>query len=511
MEARKMKHSRTRRHTALVRTGVISLIALPCLSCLFHTSAAMLVLAGACLLSVVPAEAAEGWRMGEPIVTYWAGPMPMTDAVAKQMADGGWNLVWVTKRGAAKGVDVVDHFRSQLDVLQRHGLRGVLSLGYVPRDPEKFTALDDPETKAELDAIVEAVRKHPALYAYSLKDEPGTSLFPVLARMKEYLREKDPARLVYVNLFPIAAKNRQLGTEGDRRTAYREHLRQYIEIVKPQLLSYDHYTFADSGDGDAYFLNLVEVRRAALAADIPFMVILQACSWRQGRRIPTGEQLRWQAYTTLAYGAQGISWYVYGYPGHDGGMIYPAGTYREAHIARTMGRAVLGGPPTPLYYYARELHKEFVAIAAELQPLKSVGVYHVGMLSEGTLPLPEATAFRLDPAVPRKDYPSLQPCPQGWPASYSAKPVEGFIIGCFGEGTSPTHALIVNLDYRTYSGRGHERREEFLKPVRRAIVGPGRLEVFDVATSEWSVTDADRVELRLPPGGGTLVRVRRQE
>ena len=470
------------------------------LSFMFCASVVIAMAVSLCLTSAVHAEApadatARRWQMGKPIVTYWAGPMPMTDAVAKQMAEGGWNLVWVTRRGAAKGVDAIDHFRSQLDVLQRHGLRGLLSLGYVPRDPEKFKALDDPETKAELDAIVEAVREHPALYAYSLKDEPNTAIFANLARMKDYLAEKDPSRLAYVNLYPIYASTKQLGTTGEPVPAYREHLRQFVETFRPQLLSYDHYHFAVKGDGDKYFLNLAEIRRAALDAGIPFMAILQACSWTVNMRIPTGEELRWLAYTALAYGAQGISWYVYGYPGHDGCMINPAGTYREPHIARAMGRAVLAGSPTSLYYYARELHKEFVAIATELQPLRSLAVYHVGMLPEGAAPLPDGATFRLDPPVPPKDY---------------ATPVEGFAIGYFGRERQPTHALVVNLDYRTYSGRGQPRREEFLKPIRRAIVGPGRLDIFDAAAQKWSGADSDRVELRLPPGGGILVRLARQ-
>ena len=111
-----------------------------------------------------------------------------------------------------------------------------------------------------------------------------------------------------------------------------------------------------------------------------------------------------------------------------------------------------------------------------------------------TVPLPEDAAFRLDPPAPPRD---------------CATPVQGFAIGYFGKERRPTHALVVNLDYRTYSGRGQPRREEFLKPVRRAIVGPGSLEVFDAATLTWSAADSDRVELRLPPGGGVLVRAGR--
>ena len=132
-----------------------------------------------------------------------------------------------------------------------------------------------------------------------------------------------------------------------------------------------------------------------------------------------------------------------------------------------------------------------MAIATELQPLQSLGVYHAGMLPEGAAPLPDDASFHLDPPMPHKDY---------------ATPMEGFLIGYFGRGRSPTHALVVNLDYRTYAGRGQTRQEEFLKPVRRAIVGPDRLEAFNVATSKWSAAASNRVELRLSSGGGMLVR-----
>ena len=77
-------------------------------------------------------------------------------------------------------------------------------------------------------------------------------------------------RLAYINLFPTYANNRQLGTSGDPVTAYREHLRQYVEIVRPGLVSYDHYQFATGGDLDGYFLNLAMIRQAAREAAARF-------------------------------------------------------------------------------------------------------------------------------------------------------------------------------------------------------------------------------------------------
>jgi hypothetical protein len=150
------------------------------------------------------------------------------------------------------------------------------------------------------------------------------------------------------------------------------------------------------------------------------------------------------------------------------------------------------GSPTLLYYAAREINREFVALATELQSLRSLAVYHAGTQPEGATALPAEAAFRLDPP--------LEPLePEG--------PARGYVVGCFGTDETPTHALVVNLDYSTYSGIAQPRQEEFRQPTARALVGPGPLEVFDPDTGQWTAVGVDRVSLRLPPAGGLLVRV----
>ncbi|MBM4084896.1 MAG: hypothetical protein FJ272_08920 [Planctomycetes bacterium] len=385
------------------------------------------------------------WHIGKPIVTYWAGP-PMTDATAQQMADGGWNLVWCKE--------------SELDVAHRHGLRAYLS------DPlfsgaGALATLDDPVKTERLEALIQRVKNHPALYAYHLKDEPSATTFPGWARLADFIRQRDPAHLAYVNLYPTYANNKQLGTEGDTVAAYKEHLRLFVETVKPDLISYDHYHFGVKGDNSQYFLNLAMIRQAALDAGVPFLNIVQACSWTPSMRIPNGDELRWLVYTSLAYGAQGISYYVYCHPKHEGAMANADGT------------------PTVLYHAARVLNREFVAIASELQPLRSLGAYHVGMTPPGATPLPENAEFRLDPPLPTAEYKPLLP-------------VQGFALGYFGQPDKPTHVVVVNLDYK--------------QTVATTLVGPRPLQVFDAATGKWSVVGSARAELLLPPGGGKLVR-----
>jgi hypothetical protein len=291
-----------------------------------------------------------------------------------------------------------------------------------------------------------------------------------LGRLVAHLRQLDPAHLAYINLFPTYANNDQLGTRGDEETAYREHLRQFIDVVKPGLISYDHYQFMTNGDTSGYFLNLGLIRRAAQDAGLPFLNIVQAASWTPSVRVPNGEEMRYLVYTTLAYGAQGISYYVYCCPGHTGGI------------------ANADGSPTPLYGALKTLNREFAAIAQELQPLRSLVVYQAGMLPKGAVALPKDAAFVLDPPVPPMDYKPRER-------------VKGVLLGYFGrerhsaKPSKPTHVLVVNLDYGAETVVG--------------LTGPGKLEEFDAATGQWAADGGRHVELRLPPGGGRLLRVRR--
>jgi hypothetical protein len=71
--------------------------------------------------------------------------------------------------------------------------------------------------------------------------------------------------------------------------------------------------------------------------------------------------------------------------------------------------------------------------------------------------------------------------------------VRGLVLGYFGEPNKPTHVVVVNLDYKA--------------EAVHTLVGPAKLEVFDATTGAWSPAGDSRVELRLPPGGGKLVRL----
>jgi hypothetical protein len=176
---------------------------------------------------------------------------------------------------------------------------------------------------------------------------------------------------------------------------------------------------------------------------------------------PERGRLRYLVFTTLAYGAQAISYYVYAHPGHEGSI------------------ASLDGTPGPLYHALKTYNREFVAIAKELQPLRSLAMQHTAMRETGCEPLPADAAFRLEET------------------KSSAHP-RGFLLGSFGMTNKASHVVVVNLDYT--------------KPAKATLTGPGSLETFDPLTSQWKPLNKSDEQLNFPPGGGRLVRaVRRSD
>ena len=406
------------------------------------------------VLSLGRAEAQTTWSIGDPVVTYWAGPGydektgPLTDEAAKQMVDLGMNLVWA---GSAK----------ELDVAKRHGLRAL----YVDRSLLDPAVLDNPALRPKLDALVDGIRNNSALYGYHLIDEPSAALFGGLARLVAYLLERDPAHLAYIDLFPnYASPTVHLAT-----SSHDEYLTRFMSTVKPSLLSYDHYQFMETCDTGKYLENLEAVGQKAKAAGIPFMNIVQAASWDGGGvRIPTADQERFLAYTTLAYGAQGISYYVWCYPGHQGGIVREDGT------------------PTAIYDVLKATNREFVNVAKQYQSLKWIGAYlkgyRPGALPLGTTLLPNNSTFDI------RDVPNTETYNEG-------DKLKGVLFGLFGaKDTSPADAtlvLVTNLDYavgKTYT-----------------VTCPGDLSVFDAVTGKWASTGRKDATLKLPPGGGVLM------
>jgi hypothetical protein len=406
-------------------------------------------------LTLAPRTVVAEWPIGDPIVTYWAGPgydgmVPFTDTVARQMVELGINVVW-----AATAAEV--------DLAGRHGLRAL----YQNRTILLPKNLDDPAMRLQIDATVKELRNKPGFYGYHIIDEPPATRFKGLGRLVDYLRQRDPDHLLRINLFPSNAEPAAIGAPD-----YSTYLNDFCRIVRPSLLSYDFYQLHTTYDYPTYLENLAIVANKAQAIGVPFMTFVQASKWAQDIRVPNSNEMRYLVYTTLAHGAQGIGYYVWWWPKHEGGIVDS------------------NGNPTAIHDTLKVLNREFVAIAKQYRKWKLVGVclkgYRPDKVPPGTTALPGHSLF------------DIQSIPNDQTFHYGVnygQPLRGVLFGCFGkDGSRPkdvTAAMVVNLDYsvdKTYT-----------------INGPGKLSVFNATTGRWKAAGQDSVTVDLPPGGGVLV------
>ncbi len=418
------------------------------------------------------------WGLGEPIVSYWAGPTRLTENDVSQMKNGGFNLIWISRKGKKSNETLGEYYSHQLDLVKKYDLRAIVSLGrLVSRKKDASIVLDNKVKRDELTNIIRTIRNHKSLYAYHLIDEPNAHIFTNLKLVKDFILNIDPSHLIYVNLYPNYAKSKQLGVVGNTaEERYNNYSSQFVRVFNPQLLSFDYYAFGMKRKKNTYFKNLSAMRELAKQNKIPFMVILQASSWTVNKHIPTGEELSWQMFTSLAYGAQGISWYVYGYAGHDGGMVYP----RVVMPKRGGARQVLGGKPTSLYYYAREVNVKFKLLASELSKFESMGVY----FSE---------------KIPTKNF--------KFKHISSSLNNNKYLIGLFGNGIEVSHALVVNLNTRTYYGRGFQAEVRSNYTDGLNVMSKNCLATYSVEDKKWIDANKSELFLQVNPSDGVLIRL----
>lgn len=229
---------------------------------------------------------------------------------------------------------------------------------------------DPPRIRRHVEALVARVGTHKAVYGYFVNDEPAARFHNELQAWVDAYRLLAPQAVAYVNLFASNATPRQLGVTG-----YTEYLESYLQTVQPTVLSYDHYALmADGTLREGYFYNLEVIREAAQRYDIPFWnTVLSNAHY--GFAEPTDAGLRFQLYTSLAYGARGISYFTYFTPN--------IGNYRLGPIDQF-------GRKTPTWDMLRNVNMQMHRIGGTYAGLRSVGVFHHPEVPAGSVGIEQA-------------------------------------------------------------------------------------------------------------------------
>ena len=331
---------------------------------------------------------------------------------------------------------------------------------------------NDPKAKPAIDAIIKDYSSSPALCGYFITDEPGAGQFIGLGQVVAYLKEKDPSHIGFINLLPTYAR-----AFNAISTTYEEHVKSFVQTVKPFAISYDHYHFKARGDRDEFFENLFTVRNIAQQFDIPFWNIVLNVQHFDYRHL-TEPELRFEAMQTLAFGAHGLLWFTYWSPADPNDKTPVA--QRKVNWEHAMINPE--GSKDPHYDMIKAINADVLAIGNELLPCKSPEVYLQGK------------SVTTRPSIAEKSPPTK-------PSDHS--PIKmlsetDLTVGVFLAPDGKHLALIANRDYKNES-------------AARATISPvnAPVEMFDSSTKAWSpapIHERGVIEVILPPGGAALIR-----
>jgi len=385
----------------------------------------------------------------------WVAPPPefINETTYKDIADSGINLIY----GLYEDAD--QNALKALQMAEQNGIQYLVRSRGASVIPEDETDL--------LDGMFDEFKDSPAFGGVLVSDEPGASKFKQLGALHEKFKQLLPGKHFYVNLFPTYSS---LDQRSGR--TYKEYIDEYIQTVKPEFVSFDHYPLMQSVDGtytkEDHLLNLDIVSSASKRAGLPFWAFIQSIGFSTAgtqNRDPDEKDIRWQVYNALAFGAQGIQYFTYWTPTNDG-----AATFSKAMVD-------VDGTKTPLYESVKNVNKEIQGFDRIYMNYDNVGVM--------TLPAENApanlyTENRLAQFKPIKDIVSEQP----------------IVVGCFQDKSGNQALVLVN-----YTDPASNQNNK----VNIKLDGIRGVSQYDKNGNTISKTGGGNYEVTLEPGEGKFI------
>ena len=163
------------------------------------------------------------------------------------------------------------------------------------------------------DRIAAKYNDHPAVWGISIGDEPSALDIPHYGKVLDRVNTLFTKAFPYLNLYPnyaTVAENTadetvsQLGTK-----TYSDYIDVYCKYVPADYISYDYYVYATKNLGGC-LENFRIVSEAARKYGKRFMYIPQVNSQNLAE-IVTVNQMRFQAFSAMSFGAEDITWGCY--------------------------------------------------------------------------------------------------------------------------------------------------------------------------------------------------------
>jgi hypothetical protein len=263
--------------------------------------------------------------------------------------------------------------KADVPACEKLGLRAIVYPEKVPHGKD-WAHMTAEQAERWAAGLIEGTQTSKAVFGYYLVDEPGTSAFANLGRAVAYIKKHAPGKLAYINLFPGYATIGAPDMSQLEAGSFTEYLERYVREVRPQFISYDNYMVEMSMDmkeaprAAKYWSDLLEVRRMALEHDLPFWNIVTCNQIRPHTTVPSPANLLMQAWTTLAAGGKGVSWFYYFTRGYAFAPISP-----DNHRSAT-------------WQYLQMVNRQLKTVGPMMLRLRSTGVYFAPGVATASAP-----------------------------------------------------------------------------------------------------------------------------
>lgn len=287
------------------------------------------------------------------IGTYVLQPYARTEQHIRELADCGINLVLG-----------IDGDRETLDLLEKYQIGAIVN-GVMPGWwGGDGTNAGTMERTNPFDAYVKAVERfqdHPAIWGVDTGDEPSALDLPYYGKVIDFAEKNYKNQFAYLNLYPNYALNPR-GDEketqkGLRTATYEEYIGAYCKNVTADYICFDYYMYAATIAG-AYD-SMKTVANACRRTGRSMWIVLQVNSFEPD--VFTSEnQLRFQAYMSLAFGAECILW-----------ACYTAGWWHNQVLDEN-------GNKTEQYEKLKRVNQELILLGSTYMQYRCTDTYFVG-------------------------------------------------------------------------------------------------------------------------------------
>ena len=238
------------------------------------------------------------------IGVYHLAPYARTESHIKDLSECGIDFVMYMNNDPAV-----------LDLFSKYNV-GAIIVGTVPLwwggFGDNAGTLRATHPLTEYEEAAAKFKDHPAIWGIAIGDEPSCLDFPYYNEIVRTVEKGFPNQFAHLNLHPTYAPGPRVGNDPTKgalgAATYQEYIDAYCKWVPADYIAYDYYY--QHGGVPLDLANMRIVADACLATGRSMWPTVQVNSNKLEEWISLN-QLRFQAWSAMAFGAENITWACY--------------------------------------------------------------------------------------------------------------------------------------------------------------------------------------------------------